>query len=75
MHTSIICVHVHVFCGYRTHLSIEGGGRLLQRAIRGLAPKHRSERQRRGGREERGKREGAGGGGKKRKLHDTQGEP
>ena len=53
---------------------MEGGSRLLQRAIRGLVPKQRSERQRRGGREERGRREGAGGGGKKRKLQDAQSE-
>lgn len=50
---------------------------MLQRAIRGLVPKQRSERPRRGGREERGQRggrEGLGGegSGKKRKVRDSQ---
>ena len=63
-------------CVCRPHLSIEGGGRLLQRAIKGLAPKQlSSDRQRRSGREDRGQRgRREGGVGKKRKIRGTHSE-
>ena len=76
----------NVWC--RTHLSIEGGSRLLARAIKGLAAPplkqfrrhdHSRERGRRGGREEReregrGRRELAGTRDRKRKTRETHGE-
>ena len=60
---------------------IEGGSRLLARAIKGLAaPAQRKQQQhtseergRRGGRDERERREGAGGQGEKRKVRDSHG--
>ena len=70
-------VHVHV-CVYlllcRVHLSMEGGSRLLQIAIKGLAPmkQQHSERLRQGGRGERGETTVARG--KKRKVRSTKGE-
>ena len=76
----------NVLC--RTHLSIEGGSRLLARAIKGLAAPplkqfHRHdqsrERGRRGGREEReregrGRRELAGTRDRKQKTREMHGE-
>ena len=77
-----ICLSVLDHAVSRTQLSNEGGGRLLARAIKGLAPPHKpqssrhhsGDRGRRGGREER-RRElggtGAGGRAKKRKSLET----
>ena len=77
-----VSIHVCLCVCCRTHLSIEGGSRLLARAIKGLAAAppvkqsrhHSGERGRRGGREERGRREVAGSHGKKRTSWETHSE-